>query len=521
MSSQRSGQPSPVTTPGSTTHKSYFTTQSTNASSASENASSPKSSPTGLRKQFLDAEAIPVTTQSPNDVGTHAFSIPRRQLLIPSSIDYNMHKLGENSGPEIQWNPSYETYLKRVKRLSEEDRANAIVRENEPPPGFPYRVEAPWVWQGGDFLGEEGEARYIVYLTEFDIAEIEQALAYFKTLRKSDGTDTGPDDVNTATFPIPKLHKKLEAVAHQLHTGIGFAILRGLTPSRYSSLENLIIYLGVTAPIAPYRGVQDSSGNMLIHVLDLGTVIPNSDLRQSPYAHNAQPFHNDVCDVLAMYVQNTAAEGGASYLASCAMVYNEIMSKGRADILHTLSKDDWVFDKFVPPPQEPVWRTRALLYNFKIPSVNPENSTTEYANSPGFCFSRRPITGSPTSPHTPGIPLLTERQAEAIDMVHFTAVEISLKLQLCPGDIQLINNLAVFHARDGFRDSRERKRHILRLWLRNEKLAWKTPEGLKRTWKEKYGSFEESEWRRKAKWNVLPGIGVSRERVLYRSDSCS
>lgn len=149
------------------------------------------------------------------------------------------------------------------------------------------------------------------------------------------------------------------------------------------------------------------------------------------------------------------------------------------------------------------WNTRALLFNFDD-------------KGPGFCFSRRPITGSPTSPRSPDVPPMTEIQAEALDMVHFTAVKHCVTMKLKRGDIQLVNNLAIQHARSEFRDSALQKRHIVRLWLRNEQLAWKTPEGLRNTWFEKYG---ESERRKIAKWNFLPG--ATRERILFRKDSCS
>jgi len=112
---------------------------------------------------------------------------------------------------------------------------------------------------------------------------------------------------------------------------------------------------------------------------------------------------------------------------------------------------------------------------------------------------------------------MSEEQAEALDCVHFTAVQHQLTMRLRVGDIQLINNLAVFHARNGFRDREGQRRHIMRLWLRNEELAWKTPEGLRRTWEEKYG--ERSQRRRVARWNCEPG--ASRERVLHRVDTCS
>ena len=111
---------------------------------------------------------------------------------------------------------------------------------------------------------------------------------------------------------------------------------------------------------------------------------------------------------------------------------------------------------------------------------------------------------------------MTETQAEAIDMVHFTAVKHQLTVKLERGDMFLINNLAVQHARSAFIDKPFQRRHIIRLWLRNEELAWETPEGLKKTWFEKYGDS----YRRKiATWNIHPG--APRERVLFRSDSCS
>jgi Taurine catabolism dioxygenase TauD, TfdA family len=111
---------------------------------------------------------------------------------------------------------------------------------------------------------------------------------------------------------------------------------------------------------------------------------------------------------------------------------------------------------------------------------------------------------------------MTEVQAEAIDMVHFTAVKHCVTMLLQRGDIQLVNNLACQHARSGFVDKPFHRRHIVRLWLRNEELAWETPEALKKSWFEKYG---DSERRKIAKWNMYPG--APRERVLFRRDTCS
>lgn len=57
-----------------------------------------------------------------------------------------------------------------------------------------------------------------------------------------------------------------------------------------------------------------------------------------------QPFHADLCDVLALYALNVAAYGGESFLASSAKIYNEL-ARTRPDIIEVLAKDDWIFDE--------------------------------------------------------------------------------------------------------------------------------------------------------------------------------
>ncbi len=45
-----------------------------------------------------------------------------------------------------------------------------------------------------------------------------------------------------------------------------------------------------------------------------------------------------------MYVQETAAEGGESHVASCAKIYNEIAA-ARPDVIGVLADGSWIFDK--------------------------------------------------------------------------------------------------------------------------------------------------------------------------------
>jgi hypothetical protein len=70
-------------------------------------------------------------------------------------------------------------------------------------------------------------------------------------------------------------------------------------------------------------------------------------------------------------------------------------------------------------------------------------------------YARRTFTGFLGLPRSPGIPPITEAQAEALDALHFLGERFNLGLNFQKGDIQYINNLSVFHARDGFTDTLE------------------------------------------------------------------
>ncbi|XXG96075.1 hypothetical protein Hte_002352 [Hypoxylon texense] len=190
-----------------------------------------------------------------------------------------------------------------------------------------------------------------------------------------------------------------------------------------------------------------------------------------------------------MYAYDVSATGGESLLASNARIYNEIAEK-RPDVIHTLADKNWIFDEF----HEGDYHTRPLLHNFPT-------------HGPGFVYSRRPLTGAWFSPHCAGVPAMTEVQAEALDMVHFTAEAHRLEVHLQVGDIELINNFALFHARRGFVDDSSAARHIIRLWLRNEKYAWEAPEVIARSSREIFDP--NSEFRSKPVYDIYwsPPLG--------------
>ncbi|KAL9107069.1 MAG: hypothetical protein Q9227_008015 [Pyrenula ochraceoflavens] len=184
-----------------------------------------------------------------------------------------------------------------------------------------------------------------------------------------------------------------------------------------------------------------------------------------------------------MAVLGSAKSGGNGFLASMNAVYNELAAT-RPDLIHTLSTPNWPYQEFGPNPST---QFRALLY---LPSPN----------RPIFNFSRTmllPRQSDSTSAHTHSHGL-TEAQAEALDAVHFIAEKHALRLSYQPGDLIVVNNLALLHARSAFRNSDNtvatsgemssstNQRHLLRLWLRQEPCPWTRPKELAPAWEKTF-----------------------------------
>ncbi|ORX98191.1 hypothetical protein BCR34DRAFT_577451 [Clohesyomyces aquaticus] len=318
-------------------------------------------------------------------------------------------------------------------------------------------------------------------------------MTYFK------GLELEIRDLSRQNFPLPRLSKQLEKLRNELHDGKGFFVLRGIDPTRYSVEDNVLIFVGVSCYIGEKRGRQDQDGNMLVHIMDANARFPSPAFReaQSVYTNVAQPFHNDVvCDILALQTLSRASEGGSSIIASAVTVYNELAAT-RPDLVHTLSASDWTFDTF---GRDPPYHQRPLLYCHDRRVI--------------LNFSRRLLTGSDQSPRTANIPPITEAQAEALDAVHFIAQDNQLSISTAPGDLRFINNLGILHCRDSFQDGAHSQRHLVRLWLRNEQMAWSTPTQLQMAWDRVFADLPDMA----ENWNIEPDM--SEAQVSSRQKSC-
>ncbi|KAH0558756.1 hypothetical protein GP486_004599 [Trichoglossum hirsutum] len=355
------------------------------------------------------------------------------------------------TGPDRAWIPS--------NNVSPHYTQLAHVGEQKLPTGFSSHNASTIAWSGHAF---EFDSSSLLTLLPTHIRELEKASDHFQAL------GVPMEKLSRSNFPLPTLGPILSELAKQVHSGKGFFVIRGLKPDNYSRETSMVMYVGISSYIGETRGRQDEFGNMLLHLTDLGSAVAPENERQAPYSSVSQPFHTDIGSIIGLYTLGEAAQGGESKLASSATVYNWI-AKLRPDVVRLLARSDWVFDSF---GQNPRYSTRPLLYHEDGKVI--------------LSFSRRPLVGSLTSPRSRDIPKLTNEQVEALNLVHFVAEEHALTIKLGKGDVMFWNNLGLLHCRNGFTDSAEHKRHLVRLWLHDENNAWPIPRELRGAWQDSY-----------------------------------
>lgn len=337
---------------------------------------------------------------------------------------------------------------------------------------WPQIITGDLAWDGPSFCTE---AEYTHELTPQHKLEINSALKFFKDL----GLDG--NEVNCRNFPLPTLGKMLLCYAVDLHHGKGFVNIRGLNPDHYSQEDNILLFLGISSYIGEKRAKQDEDGNMLMHISDAKESRELQQNRPTRFSSRASTFHTDAfCDILALQTRSCAAEGGNHIVASSSTVYNKIVVT-RPDLLAVLARPNWPFD------------SRGRLFD-----CNKRPLLFYHGGRVILNFAREPLIGLDNIERTEGFPALSEEQREALDLIESLARESQLTLNIQPGDLTFINNHALLHSRESFKDDSKSNRYLVRMWLKNEVLAWKLPYQLQMGNQRIYESNELEE-----KWNIV------------------
>jgi hypothetical protein len=291
-------------------------------------------------------------------------------------------------------------------------------------------ARGPAVWRGA----EQASRDWIVVLDEQDCGELIGAAGRLR--------GRPLDSIARADFPLARLVPKLVAIDAALAQGPGFVMLRGLPAESLPRDLLELIYWGIGAHLGV--GVsQNTAGERLGQVFDRGT----QDRERYYTRGGALVFHMDPVDVVGLLCLRTAVSGGASRIVSAGQVHNLILEE-RPDLLEILYRgfhhSRRGHGEATPSGRVPVFaQGRYAMECYFLPATI-QQATEE---------------GHP----------LTSIEEEAIRFVEAVANRpgVFLDMDFRPGDIQLLNNRTILHARTDYVDAVEPKgkRFLLRLWL--------------------------------------------------------
>jgi hypothetical protein len=97
-------------------------------------------------------------------------------------------------------------------------------------------------------------------------------------------------------------------------------------------------------------------------------------------------------------------------------------------------------------------------------------------------------------PRTLHFPSCTASQIEALEMIQTIAEAHSYRFTTQTGDFHFVNNLAILHRREKFSISKSNRRHLARMWLRNDELGWDIPDDLTALWATIFEGDAERAW---------------------------
>jgi hypothetical protein len=277
------------------------------------------------------------------------------------------------------------------------------------------------------------------------IAEIDAALAHAR--RAGATIPFGPE-----LFPLPGFSARIDKILNDIEQGQGFKLLRGIPRHRYTDEECELIYWGLGVhfgkPIS-----QNARGHLLGHVRDEGRTQADPNARAYQTSQRMD-FHTDMLpmDLLGLFCLRTAKRGGASKLTSALTIHN-VLCEERPDLLEALYglfHIDWRGEE---PAGEKGFFTLPMFSECDGRVTARINSLPYYESAVRY--------GAQYA--------LTALQREALVMVQEIANRpgLMLTMDFQEGDIQLVNNHTMLHAREAYEDFPEpgRERHLLRMWI--------------------------------------------------------
>jgi alpha-ketoglutarate-dependent taurine dioxygenase len=242
----------------------------------------------------------------------------------------------------------------------------------------------------------------------------------------------------------------LAAAYAEVRDGRGFVVVRGLPLER-----GLECFIEAVREVGRHFGEplsQNAQGELIGHVIDASAEDPTPRMYRSNL--ELRP-HNDITAMISLACWQKARTGGASVVVSAVTVHDEMRRRA-------------------PGLLAPLYR--GYHYHRLGEQAPDEEPTTPYrvpvfARRNGQLSCRYQRMGIAAGHRDRGVPL-TEEDVAAFNLFDEVAraPENRLSFFLERGDMIVINNYTVMHARTQFQNypEPERQRRLIRLWLDRE-----------------------------------------------------
>ena len=296
-------------------------------------------------------------------------------------------------------------------------------------------LEGPSAWTGAELSKAE---EWCEPLTAREVVELDRALAYAKL------TEKPMADLTKRDFPLPTLEQKVARWRREIQDGRGFQVIRGIPVERWAEQDSELFFwcLGQHLGIP---GAQNPQRDLLGHVRDTGE--SPDEVRHYRTRVNIN-FHCDAADAVGLLCLRRAKRGGLSRIVSSVSVYNELLRR-RPDLV----------DRLYEPFAMDTKGEGGVRYLPVRPCAYDDGRLRTFYHTDYFR----------SATEASGVGVLTADDRELLDLYNTIAEApgMYLDMSLEPGDIQLLSNHTVLHARTDFEDysEPELKRHLLRLWI--------------------------------------------------------
>ena len=279
-------------------------------------------------------------------------------------------------------------------------------------------------------------------LTPDAIAEVDAALAAFKASGKSMIDAAGAD------FPLPTVGPIIRGHAAMAEHGLGFRVVTGIPVGDKTEADARLIawglglHMGVALP-------QNAKADAILDVRDSGG--ESAKTLRGNHSSSEIHYHVDSADIVTLLCRRTAKAGGLSRLVSSLAIHNR-MAEQYPDLLAEMYR---------PVPFYKLARQEDDPSPFFLCPV--------FGQRDGHFTSRYYRVRTLAAAKLPGAPPLTDGQRRALDVIHDLASDPAMYLEMAfgEGDLQIVSNHLIYHARTEFQDFEEpdRKRHLFRMWL--------------------------------------------------------